>query len=137
MCAARNLERGIEVVNDYPKFSDLMGKTLKRVEQVGDERIEFETDDGETFALYHLQDCCESVTVEDVAGDFSDLVGVPILQAEETTSDEVPEDVKPTCWGSFTWTFYKMATVKGSVTIRWYGTSNGYYSESVEFAKLA
>ena len=29
-----------------------------------------------------------------------------------------------------------MTTAKGYVTVRWYGTSNGYYSESVSFAEI-
>ena len=52
--------------------------------------------------------------------------------AEVQNSPELKEDYRD----SFTWTFYKFATVKGYVTIRWYGESNGYYSESVEFEKV-
>lgn len=117
--------------------SELIGKTLASVENINDVEIVFTTIDGERYRLLHYQDCCENVTVEDVIGDLSDLVGAPILMAEEATNDrEHPEGVEPDfCDDSFIWTFYKFATIKGYVTIRWFGTSNGYYSESVDFER--
>lgn len=113
------------------KFSDLVGHTLVSARQEdgrdGDELV-FETTEGQKWILYHPQDCCESVYIEDIAGDLLDLVGSPITQAEEV-SGETPElDYE---YESYTWTFYKIATIKGSVTVRWFGYSNGYYSESV------
>lgn len=113
------------------EFSDLQGKTLRRVEQIGDDVIEFELEDGKVHKLYHSQDCCESVTVEDVSGDLSDLIGTPLLMAEEATSNDPPAGSQRV--DSDTWTFYKLRTIKGSVDIRWHGISNGYYSESVDF----
>lgn len=118
------------------ELKDLIGKTLTKVEQVGEDEIVFITNEGKRYKLYHSQDCCESVTVESVTGDLADLVGEPILIAEEATSDQNPQDAKPETLeyqDSFTWTFYKFATRKGYVDIRWYGESNGYYSESVDF----
>ena len=120
------------------KFEELQGKTCLRVEKVDDERIEFDCADGTKYALMHHQDCCETVVVESIVGDLPDLVGTPILLAEEASSADDPPGVKhdypPE---SQTWTFYKLRTIKGSVDIRWHGVSNGYYSESVAFEKLS
>jgi len=119
------------------QFAELQGKTCTRVEQIGDAQIEFDCEDGTRFALFHSQDCCETVVVESVTGDLSDLVGTPILLAEEATSEEDPPGYKHKYQPeSQTWTFYKLRTIKGSVDIRWHGESNGYYSETVDFEKL-
>lgn len=119
----------------YAKFSDLLGKTLTSIEIAADKsEIAFKAADGSEYLMYHLQDCCESVLVEDIAGKIADLLDSPILQAEEATSNKNPSGIQPESQAaSFTWTFYKLATIKGSVTIRWYDESNGYYSESVDF----
>ena len=111
----------------------LKGKTLSSINQRGNE-IVFETTDGETYRMYHEQDCCESVQIESIVGDLQDLVGSEILVAEEVNG-ETPADFDREYYESYTWTFYKFATRKGYVDIRWLGESNGYYSESVNFVK--
>lgn len=115
----------------YHEISVLLGKTLSEVRRVGDEEIYFVTSDGETFQMYHSQDCCECVEIEDIEGDLQSLVGNPILVAEEVSQED------PNASESGTWTFYKLATINGHVDIRWYGSSNGYYSESVSFVKVS
>ena len=122
------------------EFNELKGKVLTSVvvNEYNDE-MKFVTTDGEVYTLYHAQDCCESVEIESIVGDLSDLVGEEILMAEEAqnlfdlikSAGEVEEDE----YGSHTWTFYKLATRKGYVDIRWYGSSNGYYSEEVSFKR--
>ncbi len=80
------------------------------------------------WLFYHEQDCCESVYVQDVTGDLQDLIGSPITLAAESVSELQSSDAHIIG----TATFYKFATLKGYVDIRWLGESNGYYSESVE-----
>jgi hypothetical protein len=123
-------------MNTYAKFEDLIGKTLLSIDKGGDV-IFFHCEDGSTYRMYHSQDCCESVTVDDICGDLNDLIGSPIIRASEDVSRENPGGVTKDCQDSFTWTFYNIATAKGHVTIRWYGESDGYYSESVDFELLA
>lgn len=117
--------------------SVLVGKIVSKIDQSSDELV-FTLDNGEKYKFYHSQDCCESVTIDDIAGDLDDLVGSPITKSEESTSGENPEGVtKESQDSSYTWTFYHFATVKGYVTVRWYGESNGYYSEKVDFVKVS
>lgn len=124
----------------HTPVSEIMGLTMKSVTRekggkLGDV-IRFETDGGRKFRMLHEQDCCESVTIEDICGDLQDLVGSPITMAEESSSSDDPSPDPGYYDASHTWTFYRFATVKGYVTIRWFGSSNGYYSESVYFETL-
>jgi hypothetical protein len=114
------------------KFEDLVGRILIRVDQIGNDELRFYLTEDHYVRLYHGQDCCESVSIEDIVGDLDDLVGTPLLVVEERVSkgDEDDEDVVR--YDSSTWTYYSFRTIKGSVDIRWYGTSNGYYSERVD-----
>lgn len=128
---------------------NLKGLTITSIDgNKNSEELIFHLSDGRSARMFHSQDCCESVSIEDISGDLEDLIGNPLLQAEEVISGEPSEEIKAArvieeaeyrkkygyYYGadSETWTFYKFATIKGSVTIRWYGTSNGYYSESVD-----
>ena len=115
--------------SDVP-FAELKGKTITQINNTGDQ-ITFVCSDGSEYAQYHSQDCCEHVSVEDVCGDLADLTCTPILLAEVSTSDDAGEHRNDLDM----WTFYKLATIKGSVTIRWHGSSNGYYGVSVGFAR--
>ncbi len=133
-------------------LKELIGKTVTEIRKTDDE-IYFNCSDGSEYKMWHNQNCCESVSIDDICGDLSDLENSPITMAEEVTNtssvtknydtDEKkvegdwPDGIPLPEYGSesYTWTFYKLATNKGSVTIRWYGSSNGYYSESVEFGR--
>lgn len=153
------------------EFASMIGVTMVKVtgHEQGSDSMIFHADDGRRFVFYHQEDCCESVCIEDLCGDVEDLVGSPLLVAEEVSSatrearldrlssnhtfdakDLVVEaEVQKLCdvhahvfdtsalekdlGDSFTWTFYRFATAKGHVTVRWLGVSNGYYSESVSF----
>ena len=124
----------------------ILGKTITHIAE-SNEGLRF-TVDGKTYKMYHEQDCCENVELEDIVGDLQDLVGHPLLEAEEVSFNHPNElDPKQRVWDAIsgakydlgesqTWTYYKFATIKGSVTLRWYGSSNGYYGESVSIVDV-
>lgn len=98
--------------------------------EVDEENIKMTFESGERAHWCHHQDCCESVEIVDIIGDFQDLIGHPLLVAEERTDCDEPS---PHAYSeSYTWTFYTFRNIGGSVDVRWLGESNGYYSESVD-----
>lgn len=111
-------------------ISELIGKYVWQVDT--------ETTDPNLLALHltngmvayfrHHQDCCESVYLADVTGDLDDLLEAEIFDARED-SERGGEHGDST----YTWTFYNIRTSKGTITLRFNGESNGYYSESVDF----
>jgi len=118
------------IVNTQKGMAHMLGKTFVQVTgSVGSDEMLFETANGERFMFAHQQDCCESVDINDIVGDLQDLVGEPMLIAEEVKGATEPDAEH---YESYTYTFYKFATRKGYVDVRWLGESNGYYSESVD-----
>lgn len=131
-------------VSPYSKYEEILSKDisidkikgliplsvtpLSYDDHAGFEAIAFEFDD-KIVMLHHWSDCCESVWIESIVGDLQDLVGNPLLMVEESVGDYDQAD------GSGTWTFYKFATIKGYVDIRFIGESNGYYSENVDITE--
>lgn len=126
-------------IKDLSPLEELLGRTMRAVTRNGDKELVFEAVTGErwlmwNWLMWHYQECCERVEIDDIVGDLTDLVGVPILMAEESTNSDSPRDSAD---ASFTWTFYKFATAKGYVTIRWDGASNGYYSVRASFVRIS
>lgn len=116
-------------MSDYKvrQYTEMLGKVFTSVKQIENSALVFHCVDGQIFTFYHEQDCCEDVYIQDVVGDLVDLENWPLLEAEEVVSRMSSEEACE----SGTWTFYKFATIKGHVNVRWNGQSNGYYSESV------
>lgn len=123
-----NKDYRYDVLTDL--FKDAIGETITDIHRIEDEEIHFTLSSGVKIVMHHEQSCCEDVVVDDICGNLHDLIDSPIIRFEERSNENETE------YGSETWTFYEMATIKGSVTIKWHGSSNGYYSESVDFKVL-
>ena len=115
--------------SNHVNVSEMLDQTFTSV-RADEDTVTFQNDKVR-YVLYHDKDCCESVGVEEIIGDLEDLENLPLLIAREDTNAEGEELNEE----SYTWTFYNFATYKGYVTIRFLGTSNGYYSEDVDCRK--
>lgn len=115
---------------DYSILREMVGKTFSFVKNFDNDSLMFLDSSGNGFKFYPDYDGGALIEIDDIVGDLEDLIGSPIIEAEEVWDNkELPaREIEDE---SYTWTFYKFATIKGYVTVKWYGTSNGCYSESV------
>ena len=124
-----HMVQDLRILSLKPMVGCVLDSIEKTSDRIWGDQLVFWSEGQERFILRHEQYCCQSVHLEDICGDLNDLVGSPILLAEEVSHRGLEEGVPGTC----TWTFYRFRTIKGTVTVRWYGESNGFYSEEVNF----
>lgn len=122
-------------------FKNLKGKIIRRIITKNDEEMYFEIGRDEWYYLHHNGDY-SNIWLAEIIGDLDDVVGSVIVEAElvkqqtdagEGRPDNITEAERTRSEESGTWSFYKLRTGTGSVTLRWCGTSNGYYSEEVDY----
>lgn len=123
------------------KFNFLLGKKIIKADNLktktdlyDDEGVSLKLNDNSKLVFSHYQDCCEQVYLEDIVGDVNNILNSPITMFEEVIMEdqENPQHVILKRNDSYTSTWYKIGTVKGVITLRFMGESNGYYSESVD-----
>lgn len=118
-------------------IQEIVGKVLIKIEGlvVNSEKVVLYFNDNTQMEFEHKQDCCEEVYLLDYICDPTLIKPTVVLSAEERTSNNISCPV--TCLGkrddSNTWTFYTINTTTGEIFMRWYGSSNGYYSEEVHY----
>jgi hypothetical protein len=116
-------------IKDLSPLEQLLGRTMRSVTRDQNKTINFSCVDGTFWQMryepeYYEPNWCTTCEIEEVVGDLEDLVGAPIAIADESTNFGDPSE-------SFTWTLYRLATVKGYVTVRWYGANNGYSANAM------
>lgn len=115
----------------FCEIGELVGKTFDSVTKGSgsdSDSLIFSNKGERLYQIGHVQDCCESVTITDVAGELKWLENSPILISDARTGDTEEGE-----YGDITrWTFYTFSTSKGTVVVRWDGSSNGYYGVGVD-----
>jgi hypothetical protein len=116
---------------DETDLSVLKGEILTEIDcDENDEVILLTTESGRQFKLYHSQDCCERVYIQEF-DNYKALIGKKII---EVTDEE--NDVSKDYYDSATETVITFRVNDATVINRWIGESNGYYSERVNFMEI-
>lgn len=94
-----------------------------------DSELKITTDKG-VFCMFHSEDCCENVWLEEGLDEIHGLIGKTILSFEERsyTQSEPDEDEYYSSWH-----LYTVTHTGGYLDLCWRGHGKVYYSHSVRF----
>lgn len=131
-------------VIEYDDINEMIGKTIVKIVNVNDDCLYFYLENGDYYMFLHKDDddCHGDVRIESICGSLHNILNSPLTVAKATYSCGLTDDIdnflpdwkQETC----TWSFYKFATDKGCITVRWFGTSTNYEcSEKVTCVKVA
>lgn len=112
-------------------IKSLIGETLTHIDTNDCDQILLTTESGRKIMFYHSQSCCESVGIVDTQGNWHELLGKVIIDADEEIMG-----ISENEYDSGTETKLIFKVNDATVISRWIGTSNGYSSESVDIADL-
>jgi hypothetical protein len=125
-------------MGDYyrKQLDNMVGRVVKYID-IDKEEMKITCEDNSVFTFYHEQDCCENVYIADTVGDPMSLKGWKLLSVDMDAENESDG------WDGFrfdqisrTVTMVKFVTDENTVSVRWIGESNGYYSESVDLKQF-
>lgn len=112
--------------NGDVSVNEFIGKTFTKVYADGT----FYTAEKQ-YDMYHPQDCCENVFLDEVIGDINDITDEEIINAFDTDEGDENDDRSYDC---VQYTNFHIVSQKGTVVFRWIGSSNGYYGTSVSIS---
>lgn len=120
---------------DRIEIKSLVGETLIHIDtdEYFDE-IMLTTASGRVIRIYHDQNCCESVRIEDTQGNWHDLLGKVIVEA--THDEDSQGNPPPKFSDSWTRTTLTFRVNDATVISKWIGESSGCYSESVNLEEI-
>lgn len=126
-----SLDKGVIMVRTIEELEGKVIVDIKGMYQYS-EMVMFSLLNGEKVIMYNYEQRCGNdveIQLEEVIGYSSDLLNSEIILAEEvqSTKEQVGD------YGDTeNWSFVKIGTINGQVTLRWKGRSNGHYSVGVD-----
>ncbi|MGL5049135.1 MAG: DUF7448 domain-containing protein [Fusobacteriaceae bacterium] len=110
----------------------LINKTITKIEELDDwTLLRIHIKEGGYLDFIHKQECCEAVWLEDGIEELERMIGQKVLNAYSDYHDDLTQEELGSNM-SASWTFYNIATKNTDACLRFVGTSNGNYSETVE-----